>query len=130
MRLREQKEVLKMLYLAYGSNLNVEAMARRCPRARKVGPLILAHSRLVFRGVADIEYAQDESCPCGLWQITWQCEQVLDGYEGVAGGLYSKVFLEALNRKTNKQEKILVYQMNSTGVMPPSDYYLQTIKQG
>ncbi len=119
-----------MLYLAYGSNLNIANMAARCPRARKVGPLYLKNSRLVFRGVADIEYAKGEQTPGGLWQISDECEEALDWYEGVSTGLYSKVMLTAHIRSTNKIEKILVYQMNSEGIMPPDDAYLNRIARG
>ena len=119
-----------MLYLAYGSNLNVAHMKRRCPKARPVGPFHLQDSRLVFRGVADIEYADGESCPGGLWRITKECEASLDIYEGVESGLYSKVYLKARVAKTGKIVRILVYQMNCDGVMPPSQTYLGTIAQG
>ena len=30
-----------MLYIAYGSNMNVRQMAYRCPKAKPVGPLWL-----------------------------------------------------------------------------------------
>lgn len=117
-----------MLMWAYGSNLNVEAMARRCPRARKVGPLMLPHARLVFRHVADVEYHRGSTCPGGVWRITKECERSLDGYEGVEGGLYSKVYLRV--RWRGRERSCLLYQMNEDGIAPPGQAYLDTIAQG
>lgn len=40
----------KTLYLAYGSNLNLEQMAYRCPTAKPVGQVVLKDYQLLFRG--------------------------------------------------------------------------------
>lgn len=117
------------LYFAYGSNLNEEHMARRCPQARKVGRFILPNAELVFRGVADVVYHPVERCPGGLWRITRECEEELDHYEGVAGGLYRKLNL-VIKRRGHDPEDVLVYVMNSRGIQPPYDSYLGIIEQG
>jgi hypothetical protein len=119
-----------MLYFAYGSNLCVEAMKRRCPKAKKLGSFHLTHSRLVFRGVADIEYDRKESCPGGLWKITRECEKELDMYEGVGGGLYEKIYIKVKMVKTGKVADVLVCQMCHGGVQPPGQHYLDVIAQG
>ena len=56
-----------MLYFAYGSNLNLHQMLGRCPAAKPLGRFDLDDARLVFCGVADVEYADGESCrvACG-----------------------------------------------------------------
>src|SRR3954471_16290001 len=108
---RQKQEKLMTLYFAYGSNLNEAAMAHRCPKSRKVGPFKLSRARLVFRGVADIEYHKTGKCPGGLWEITRECEKALDRYEGVNTGLYQKVYLKARIRDTGQMKNILVYQM-------------------
>ena len=38
------------LYFAYGSNINLDQMAHRCPAAEVVGPVVLENYRLLFRG--------------------------------------------------------------------------------
>ena len=43
-----------MLYFAYGSNLDVQQMALRCPRARKLGRARLDGYELKFDGPATI----------------------------------------------------------------------------
>ena len=37
------------LYFAYGSNINLEQMAVRCPAAQVVGPAVLDGYELLFR---------------------------------------------------------------------------------
>ena len=39
------------LYFAYGSNINLEQMAVRCPAAQVVGPAVLVGLVLLFRGL-------------------------------------------------------------------------------
>ena len=116
-------------YWAYGSNLCHEAMASRCPAAKPDGPLIVPSARLVFRGVADVTYNEDFSVQGGLWKISEACERELDRYEGVASKFYLKRYLKI--RIDGTIQRVLFYQMRrSTGVMPPSEYYLQTIVKG
>jgi hypothetical protein len=40
----------KKLYFAYGSNINLDQMARRCPEATVVEPVTLENYELLFRG--------------------------------------------------------------------------------
>ena len=40
----------KRYYIAYGSNLNVAQMVRRCPNAVPIGTAVLEHNTLYFRG--------------------------------------------------------------------------------
>ena len=53
----------------------------RCPGARPVGKFMLTKAKLVFRGVADVEYSPNDSVPCGLWLIDRQHEAILNGFE-------------------------------------------------
>ena len=54
-------------YIAYGSNLNIEQMARRCPTAEIVGTAFLRNWRLMFRGkntaVATVEKHDGSQVP-------------------------------------------------------------------
>ena len=59
----------KTFYLAYGSNLNLEQMAHRCPTAKPVGPVVLKDYQLLFRGghggsVATVELFKGKTVPC------------------------------------------------------------------
>lgn len=117
-----------MLYFAYGSNLNKRHMARRCEDAVSLGKFYLDDARLVFRGVADCISEPGARCAGGVWKITAACERELDRYEGVRFGYYSKEYLPIAG--IPGEDSMLLYVMNSTGIMPPSVAYLETIKEG
>ena len=72
------------LYCAYGSNIDLEQMARRCPAAQVVGPVTLENYELTFRGsgFATIMPKEGSVVHGLLWSITPLCEQALDRYEG------------------------------------------------
>lgn len=120
-----------MLYFAYGSNLNKAAMYRRCPDAKPVGKFTLNDARLVFRGVADVIREPGAICAGGIWRITDRCERALDLYEGCRGdnGMYRKVYLPIKGDRKG-ETRLMLYVMNSSGIMPPSVGYLATIEQG
>ena len=72
------------LYFAYGSNIDLEQMARRCPAAQGVGPVTLENYELAFRGsgFATIVPKKGSVVHGLLWSITPLCERALDRYEG------------------------------------------------
>src|SRR5690348_5363822 len=70
------------LYFAYGSNLNRDAMARRCPDSKPVAPAVLDGWRLTFQGVADIERQPGARTVGAVWKISAQDLRHLDRYEG------------------------------------------------
>ncbi len=77
------QEVISHLYFAYGSNLNAEDLRHRCPEARPVRIARLDGWRLTFRGVADIEPAEDRKVHGALWLLSDRDVRSLDAYEGV-----------------------------------------------
>jgi len=109
------------LYIAYGSNLNLSQMAFRCPNAKQLGSLYIPNWKLVFRGVADIQPSTNnhDMLPVGLWEITEECEQALDLYEGFPN-LYGKIEIMGM----------MTYTMNRTSFAPPSRGYFQSILEG
>ena len=72
-------------YFAYGSNLDVTQMARRCPDARDPRPAMLAdHDWLINeRGVATVEPFDGSQVHGVLWQISDDDLASLDHAEGV-----------------------------------------------
>lgn len=114
-------------YIAYGSNMNIEQMSRRCPNAKPIGKTVLKNYKLVFKGVADIEKSESEEVPIVVWEITKECEKALDIYEGYPR-LYRKEYVQIeINGKT---ELAMVYVMNYAKGAKPSEYYYNIIKQG
>ena len=122
-----------MLYLAYGSNLNLEQMVARCPTAKIAGAATLEDYRLLFRGgrsnaVATVEPQEGGSVPVLLWEITPADEAALDRSEGWPY-LYRKETLQVtLN---GKSVDAMVYIMNEGRPLgKPSCYYYNIILQG
>jgi hypothetical protein len=112
------------IYFAYGSNLWLEQMRRRCPDARPLGSFWLAHSRLVFRGVADCPYAENCKIPGGLYLITPDDEKALDLFETA----YEKEYVPLSGCKHGDQ--MMLYVCKSRGIFPPTEEYLEKIVQG
>lgn len=117
------------LMFAYGSNLNVEQMRLRCPDAEPLGRIKLPGWRLVFRGVADCVQEGGSHCWGGVWKITDECEVALDIYEGIASGLYRKEHIP-IKRTPDGHTEMMIYVMNSAGIFPPSQHYLDIILDG
>lgn len=122
------------LYIAYGSNLNLEQMKHRCPTAEVVGKAVLHNWRLWFRGsnhsaVATIEQEAGCKVPVLVWRISPKDEAALDRYEGWPF-LYHK---ETLRLTVNgKRVYAMVYIMNAAKhpYGTPSMGYLSTINAG
>ena len=72
-------------YFAYGSNLCVRQMARRCPDARDPRPAVLGdHDWLINeRGVATVEPFAGNDVHGVLWQLSDHDLTTLDSAEGV-----------------------------------------------
>ncbi len=124
---------MKKVYLAYGSNLNLEQMGYRCPDAAVIGTTVLPDYRLVFRGgrhsgVATIEAHEGASVPVLLWQITERCEKALDRYEGFPH-LYRK---KNLMVDLDGDEMVAMAYIMNEGPPPamPDAYYYATILHG
>lgn len=117
-----------MLYLAYGSNLNVRQMATRCPHSKTKGKFNLPNYKLVFRSVADIIKSKGDYVPVGVWDIDIKDEDALDRYEGYPH-LYTKKYLTI---KTNGTRKLcMFYIMNDDSYLyQPSNSYYKTIEEG
>jgi gamma-glutamylcyclotransferase (GGCT)/AIG2-like uncharacterized protein YtfP len=118
-----------MLYFAYGSNLNIEQMAHRCPDARPVNLARLNDWRLVFRGVLDIEQHKGSKVDGVLWNVTKNCLRSLDRYEGVRVQPDGKDV--GLYRRITFADKYMSYQMvHDRTQSTPSAYYWQAVKDG
>ena len=120
------------MYFAYGSNINLDQMAYRCPAAQVVGPVMLEGWELLFRGsgVATIGQKEGSTVHGLLWQLTPDCERSLDHYEGYPH-LYGKKSVTV--RDAQGQElTVMAYIMTEryrAPAVPPTSYY-QGIQEG
>ena len=118
----------KKLYAAYGSNINLEQMAYRCPCSTVAGTAMLHGYELQFRHHATIEQNENSEVPMLLWELDPQDERFLDRYEGEPK-YYRKEKIELeLNGET---VEAMVYIMNgNTPLEAPTAQYYNTIEQG
>ena len=124
------------LYFAYGSNMNLDQMAFRCPEAEVVGVVRVDDYRLTFcgssyAGVATILPQPGSHVDGVLWRISEADEKHLDFYEGFPR-LYGKEPIEVTDHNGQKMT-VMVYTMNSPFkecLMPPSEGYLGGIIEG
>ena len=129
----------KRYYIAYGSNLNVEQMAFRCPDARPVGTAILENHTLFFRGSQSGFYLTIEpkiggKVPVAVWAVTATDEAALDRYEGCPNFYYKADFtldVTPLGGGESRRMECFAYIMNEgRPIGLPSDRYLQTCIEG
>jgi gamma-glutamylcyclotransferase (GGCT)/AIG2-like uncharacterized protein YtfP len=90
--------VRRTSYFAYGSNMNTEQMADRCPGHLFGGRAMLRRQRFIInsRGVATIVPEEDGEVWGIVWRITEADEKELDKNEGVRLDLYRKAFFSLL----------------------------------
>lgn len=118
---------MKRYYIAYGSNLSEEQMARRCPTATIVGTTILKDWRLLFDGPASIERKQGYQVPVLIWDIQPEDERSLDRYEG-----YPSYYRKEMLKVKVKDQIIdaMVYIMNTNKESQPGQFYYNVLDQG
>ena len=122
------------IYAAYGSNMNLEQMQKRCPKAKMIAKGELLSYKLTFRGkgagYANVEVSDHGSVPIVLWLITKNCEQALDQYEDYPT-LYKKEVVR-IATVDGEQTAMLYVMVKQYEDMPalPSEHYFEIIKQG
>jgi gamma-glutamylcyclotransferase (GGCT)/AIG2-like uncharacterized protein YtfP len=111
------------LYFAYGANINADDMAWRCPGARPVGAFELRNWQLELYCHATIESEQGSSVHGVLWELTRECEQALDVFEGYPS-YYTK--------RTWHQDGqwFFFYEMTDPKSGTPSEGYIRGIANG
>jgi len=119
-------------YFAYGSNINLDQMAYRCPDAQVVGPVVLEGYELLFRrgGFATIAPNENENVTGLLWSITPECERSLDRYEGYPR-FYDKRMVTVRDTE-GRSLSVMAYIMDERFREPmlPSDSYYNGILEG
>ncbi len=127
-------------YLAYGSNLSVEQMLHRCPRAVYVGTGEIRGYRPLFRGsltgsYLTIEKRRNRTVPVVIWKVSAEDEEALDRYEGYPH-LYRKEEMRVEVRSLVDGTPAgtvtaFVYIMDEDRPLGwPTDYYLQVCGEG
>ena len=97
------------LYFAYGSNMDVEGMAQRCPRSKPLGLARLARHQLAIMREGWLTAVRDPSSDVHgvLWDASFADMRALDQYEQLGGGLYAKTLQPVIGEQGAK--RALVY---------------------
>lgn len=124
----------RRLYVAYGSNLNLEQMKHRCPTSKLVGTGVINDYELQFKGFPTSAYATiapkvGASVPVGVWEIGWMDERYLDRYEGYPSHYFKENV--PVQMQDGSQVDGMVYIMNPKMKFGmPSTHYYKVVHQG
>ncbi len=116
-----------MLYFAYGSNLNLFQMKRRCKDSVFIKKYELKGYRLNFRSkyrAADIEKSKNSLVPGALFEISKSDEKKLDVYEDYP------ILYKKLNFKYYNKTVMTYIMVNKTEFRYPTERYLNVVKRG
>ncbi len=100
-----------MFYFAYGSNMMVPQMQRRCPGAQLLGPGVLRHWQfsITTRGTANIVPSEGAE----VFGVLWKCTPLhlwrLDRFEGAHFGNYLQKVMRVESLHHNKHVSARIY---------------------
>lgn len=118
-----------MKYIAYGSNMNVEQMAFRCPHAKIYGVGHIENYRLEFYLHATIDNKNGENVPVVVWEINdkkdWETLDIYEGYPNYYIKRKIKVRMD-----DGREIKGIAYIMNFFRDYPPTQEYVDGIVKG
>ncbi len=118
-----------MKYIAYGSNMNYEQMARRCPGSKLIGTGYLTGARLEFYLHVTVEKTGDtrDQVPVAVWEISEANEQKLDIYEGYPSYYVKETWKVHMDDGTETEG--MIYLMKLIRQDPPQDSYYDGIAE-
>ena len=115
------------LYFAYGSNMDRNAMASRCPASRAVGTARLPRHRFFISGDGYASVRRDPRAE--VWGLLWDLALAdvpsLDRYENVSGRLYAKITQTVLTPAGPRRALLYVGRSGEPGQPRPS--YLEEV---
>ena len=129
----------KRYYIAYGSNLNIEQMRRRCPQARIIGTAEIKDYELLFKGsltgsYLTIEKSMGSRVPVAVWETTEADETALDRYEGFPTFYYKaemELDIKGIRTGRIRHRNCYVYIMHEERkIGVPSYSYVDTCLEG
>ena len=117
-------------YFAYGSNLSIDQMQKRCPEAQVENVAYLPDYRIAFHGhsprwegaPATVIPEAGSMVPGLIYRITWRELMVLDDYEGHPDS-YERREMELIDRMGNLEvAQVYIKEVDGRYHRPPADY--------
>jgi hypothetical protein len=118
------------LYFAYGSNLSLDQMARRCPNAKPVRAHRLDGWQLAFRRGADIEPAPGGFVMGALWWLSPVCEEVLDHHEANYNRHHFILNGDLPGFGAGAYEMLTYIRKDQSYIHPPPEHYAAKVRRG
>lgn len=124
----------KKLYIAYGSNLNLNQMKYRCPTTKLVGKGVVENYELQFKGMPHCSYATIAPCvgnsvPVALWKLQQRDEKLLDRYEGYPSHYFKQDLAVKLDNGSELSAMVYIMNLRQEFGLPSESYY-STVAQG
>ena len=120
-----------MLYVAYGSNMNLKQMAYRCPNSKIVSNGKLNGWKLIFNIHADVVKGnKNDSVPVVVWDIAYEDWWMLDRYEGYPSYYVKEIVNVILDNGEVEEAVVYVMAHNRKGICPPYEDYFNCIETG
>jgi len=115
------------LYFAYGSNMDRDAMAKRCPASRPLGLGKLPRHRFLISsdGYATVVRDPRRTVLGVVWDLALSDIPALDRYESLSTGLYSKISQPVV--MAGGAKRALVYVGRSSRPGKPKPGYLDGV---
>lgn len=117
-----------MLYFAYGSNLNMLQMKKRCADSIPVARVSLKDYKLVFNHFADIIESKGDIVQGAIYEVSENDIKNLDEYEEYPD-LYTKINV-TVEDYLGKRYEAFVYVMVKKDINKPEQPYYQIIVDG
>ena len=117
----------KLLYFAYGTNLNKKIFLKKYKNAKYLSKHILKDFELVFRSkyrVPDIQRKKGSNVKGIIYEIDKVIEKKLDRYED-----YPKLYIKKFFNK-NRKNVMYYFMKRKTPILKPAKYYLNIMKSG
>lgn len=123
------------LYFAYGSNLSINQMRRRCPNSTLLKKGCLRGYRLAFTlyssgwggGVADIVVDPDNEVWGLIYELSTEDLHRLDGYEGYPD-VYTRFQTSIKTLKCSISDVWVYTVVRKNNFIPPTKEYMEIIK--
>lgn len=116
------------LHFAYGANMNADAMARRCPRSKALGPARLERHRLCVMREGWLTVVRDPRAAVHgvLWELALSDVPAVDRFEGVSRGLYAKI-MQPVVTPTGAKRALIYFGENAGPGSARPDYLAEAV---